>query len=144
MVRLRQVEKNLLGQNAMAGSSGREKQHGIFFADRIGFFDLAKKFCRIGELGLEVITNFPTHFVTTTVNARADCGLEIAGTAAETTVHLADSFLRDPFERAVPAGVKYTYGPAVRVDKDDGQAIRGLNTEQQTRCVSDESVAGEM
>jgi hypothetical protein len=78
-----QIEENLLGQLAVAGGSRRKKQHGIFFAHRIGLFDFTEQLRRIPELRLELGTNFFTHFITAAVNARTDRGLEITSPAAE-------------------------------------------------------------
>ena len=119
-----------MGRLTVAGRSRRKKQHRIFFTHRIGLFDFTEQLRRIPELRLELGTDFFTHFIAAAVNARTDRGLEITSPAPEVPSQLTHALLDDAFHRAPPTRMKYPDRTALRVDKNDGQAIGGLNAEQ--------------
>ena len=127
----------------MAWSARRKEQHRIFFAHGIGLFDLTEKLRGICELRLELGANFFAYLITAAVNAWADRGLQIARPTAEAAVHLAHTFLHNAFHRASPSGMKHTHSVLPGVDENNGQAVGGLNAEQQTRSCGDQAIAGE-
>ena len=142
-VGLHQIEENLLGQLAVAGSASRQKQQRILFADRIRFLDLTEQFAAILELGFELGPHFRPDGVAAAMDAWADGRPEIAGTSAEPALHLAHAFLHDPFHRSPPARMEHSHRPALCVHQNDRQAIRGQNCQQETRGPGDQAVAGE-
>ena len=58
--------------------------------------------------------------------------------------HLAYTLLDDAFDRASPTRMKHTNGTARGINENDGQAIGGLNAEQQTRSRCDQTVADKL
>src|SRR5260221_10640494 len=68
-VRLREIQENLLGQFALAGSSRGQKQQWIFFVNLVGFFGVAEKAAGGGELGLECVPDFRAYLITAAANA---------------------------------------------------------------------------
>ncbi len=89
------------------------------------------------------MANFLADFVTASVDAGADGGLQIARSAAEVAAHFADSFFHDALYRAAPASMEYADGLAFGIGKDDGQAICRLNAKEQTGSGGDEAIAGQ-
>ena len=115
---------------------------GYFSPYGIGLLDLAEQFRCIRELRLELFANFRAHFITAAVNAGTNRGLEISRPAAESAAHLSHALLDDPFDSAPPARVKHAHGAVFGVDENDGQAIGGLNTEQQAWSRCNQAIAG--
>jgi hypothetical protein len=73
----------------------------------------------------------------------ADGRLEIAGTRAETAVHLADAFLHDPLHCSPPARMKHSHRPALCVHQNYWQTIGGENCQQEIRSLRHQAVAGQ-
>ena len=88
-------------------------------------------------------THLRTNRVAAAMNTGTDGRLDIAGPSAKPTMHLAHTFLHDPFYGPTPARVKDSHRPAFCVHQNDGQAIGGQNCEQQTRGLGDQAVARE-
>lgn len=142
-VGLHQIEVNFLRQLAVAGSSSRQKQQRILFANRVRFLDFAKQFAAILELGLELSTHFGTNGVATAMNAGANRSPEIAGTSTEPAPHLAHALFHYTFHRPPPARMEHSDRPALKVCEYDRKAIRGQNGQYQAWGLSDQAIAGE-
>jgi hypothetical protein len=59
-------------------------------------------------------------------------------------MHLAHSLFHNTFDRASPTGMENTHSALFGVDENNGQAVSGLNAEEQTRSIRYESIAGEL
>jgi hypothetical protein len=140
-VRFHQIEENFLGQLTVTGSSSRQKQQRILFADRIRFLDFTKQLAAILELGFELGTNLGTNAVATTMNTGADGRLEIPRASTEAALHFAHAFFHDTFHRPPPARMEDSHRTALCVYKYDRQAVRGQNCEQETWGLCDQTVA---
>src|SRR6266446_3612327 len=140
---LNQVEKNLLGQFAVARSARRQKKQRIFLANWVRFFDFAKQLASIFKLRLELGAHFGANVVAATVNSGADGSPEIAGRGAEPAPHLAHALLHDAFDSSTPARMEYADGTASGVHQDYGQTIGGQNCQQNSWGLSDQAVTGE-
>ena len=57
-------------------------------------------------------------------------------------LHRTDPLFHDALEGAAPSGVECPNSSLLRVNQQDGQAIGGLDREQKSRNIGDESVAG--
>jgi len=128
----------------VARGAGGQEQERIFFADWIGIFYFAKEARPVDELGFELCANFLANLVATALNAWADGGFEVAGAGAEVAEHFSDAFFDDALEGAAPSGVEDADGAMFGVDQDHGEAVGGLNGEQEAGCGGEESVAGWM
>jgi hypothetical protein len=125
----------------MSGRTGRQKQQRILFAHRIRFFDLAKQIVGVSELRLELLAHFGSDIVAASVNSRADGSFDIPGQRAKATEHFPHAFFNDAFDCAAPTCVKHSHGSLLGVDEDDGQAIGGLDSEQNAGHARDEPIA---
>ena len=85
--------------------------------------------------------NLGANFVAAAADGRADCGEEIGGLGFELHLHLADGFYHDAGEGATPAGVNGRDGAIFRVDEENGNAIGGLDSEEEAGTVSGGGVA---
>ena len=94
-----QVEENLVGQFAVTGGAGGEKEERIFFPDGIRVLHLVKQLVRIGKLRVKSCADFFSHLIAAALNARADCRLDIAGPGTEAAKHLANALLDNSLER---------------------------------------------
>src|SRR5271154_5672018 len=128
----------------MTGGACREKQHGILFSNWIGFFNLTKQFRRIRELRFKLLANLFADFITAAMNSGTNRGFEIAGTATESPAHLARSLLDRALDRPPPACVKHSNSAPLGINENDGQAIRGLNSQQQTGSRGDQAIANKV
>ncbi|MFZ0807427.1 MAG: hypothetical protein WAN03_14630, partial [Candidatus Sulfotelmatobacter sp.] len=82
---------------------------------------------RVGELRVELDANVFSHFVTAALDAGAYGGLHILRTRGEVAKHLSYTFFYDAFDGAAPSGVEDAYGVVFGIDKNDGEAVGGLN-----------------
>ena len=139
-VRFYQVEEEFHWQLAVSRSARCQKQQGVLLADRVGFFHLAKKLWRVGELSLKFAAYFFPNLVAATVYAGADGGDQIPRPAPKVPLHLADAFFHDSFHRATPARVEYAHGPPLPVHHDHRETVGGLHRQQQPWDIGDQSV----
>ncbi len=137
-----QVQKDACRQLAVARSAGREEQQRVFFADGIRFLDLAEEISGVGELGLEVVSYFCAHLVAAAMDPRADGSSNVPGPGTEATAHFTDPLLDDSVDCPAPAGMKNAHRAMFGIDKHDRKAVGGLDGEQNSGCVGDQTVAG--
>ena len=95
----------------------------------------------VGELGEELGGDFGTDFVAARADAGADGSEEIAGVGAEVHLHFADGFGSDAGKGAAPASVNGGDGAFFGVDEEDGDAVGGLDGEEEAGAVGDAGVA---
>jgi hypothetical protein len=138
-----QIQKNLDWKFAVSGSARGEEEQRIFFADRVGFLHFVKQAGGVGELRFEFGANVFSDRVAAVVDAGADGGFEVARASAEVAEHFSYTFFDDALDRAAPSGVEDADGVVPGVDEDDGEAVGGLDGEQQAGGGGDESIAGE-
>jgi len=113
----------------MAGRTGAQKKEWVFFVHFVSFLGFAEQFTGIAELRFEDRLQLRPNLITAAANARANRGAQIRRLAPEPAVHLADSFFYDAFCSPAPSRVKNTYSTALGINKDDGEAIGGEDTE---------------
>ncbi len=94
-----------------------------------------------GKLGKELGGNFGADSVAAAADGGADGGEEVGGLSLEVHLHFADGFGDDAGQGAAPAGVDSGDGAFFRVDKENGNAIGGLDGQEQTGAVSDGGVS---
>ena len=124
----------------VAGRALGEKKHGEFAAHGIGIVNLAKEVMRIGKLRFEFGENLFTDGVTAEANAGADGGDQVLRAGAECETHAADAGFDNTFKGAAPAGVEGGDGALLAIGDEDGNAIGGLNGEEQAGVRGDLSV----
>lgn len=89
----------------------------------------------------EFLHNVRADFVAALADARADCGENVGGLRGKFHLHAAESFCGDARERAAPSGVDGGDGVMARVDEQDGNAVGGLNGEEEAGRARGEGVA---
>ncbi len=119
-------------------------RHHVEPLKRIGLFAgarLIEPVGGIGELRAELRDKFRAHFIAAATYGRAKSSEKVGRPGAKVHVELADCFLHDAREGAAPTGVDGRNGAALWIDKKDGNAVSGLNTEEQARSCGNGSVA---
>lgn len=133
-----QVEEDVFGRGLVAWGHHVEPLDGIGF---IAGAEFVEPFGGVGELGVELDGNFGADFVTAAADGRADGGEEAGGFGFEVHLHLSDGFDSDAGEGAAPAGVDGGYGAVFGVDEEDGDAVGGLDTEEEAGAVGGGGIA---
>ncbi len=133
-----QVEEDVLGWRLVAGG------HHVQPLDGIGFVagaEFVKPIGGFGELREELGGDFGADFVAATTDRGSDGGEEVGGVGFELHLHLADGFDDDAGKSAAPAGVNGGDGAFFRIDQEDGDAVGGLDAEEQARAVGDRGIS---
>ncbi len=133
-----EVEEDAFGRGLVARGHHVEPLDGIGLVAGAEFVEIVGS---VGELGEEFGGELDPDFVAAGADAGADGGEDIAGVCAEVHPHSADGFCGDAGEGAAPTGVDGGYGTLLGVDDKDGDAIGGLNGEEEAGAVGDGSVA---
>lgn len=133
-----EVEEDAFGRRLVAWGHHVEPLDGIGFVAGAKFVEVGG---RVGELGEELGGDFGADFVAARADAGADGGEEIARVGGEVHLHLADGFGGDTGQRAAPAGVDSGDGTFFGVDQEDGDAVGGLDGEEEAGAVGDRGVA---
>lgn len=115
----------------MAGRALSEKEHGVFSSHWIGIVDLAEQIARMRELRFEFGENFFTNGVTAEANARTDGGDQVLRAGAEGETHGPDAGFDDTLDCSAPAGMKGGDGALLAIGNQHGNAVGGLNGEEQ-------------
>ena len=119
-------------------------RHHVEPLDGIGLVagaEFVKPFRSFGELGEELSGDFRADFVAATANGGADSGEEVGGLGFEVHLHLADGFDDDASESAAPTSVNGGDGALFGVNEEDGNAVGGLDGEEQAGAVGGGGVA---
>jgi len=133
-----QVEEDVFGRGLVAWG------HHVEPLDRVGFVagaEFVEPIGGVGELGVELSGDFGADFVTAAADRGADGGEQVRGFGFEVHLHLADGFDGDASERAPPAGVNGGYGAVFGVDEEYGNAVGGLDAEEEAGAVGGGGVA---
>jgi len=133
-----EVEKDVFRRGLVAGG------HHVQPLDGIGFVagaKLVEPFGGFEELGEELGGDFGADFVAATSDGGADGGEKVGGLGVEVHLHLADGFDNDTGEGAAPSGVNGGDSALFGVDEENGDAIGGLDGEEQAGAVGDGGVA---
>ena len=133
-----QVEEDVSGRGLVAWGHHVEPLDGIGLVARAEFVE---PFGGIGELGVELDGDFGADFVAAAADGGTDGGEEVGGFGFEVHLHLADGFDSDTGERAAPASVDGGYGAVFGVDEEDGDAVGGLDAEEEAGAVGGGGVA---
>ncbi len=133
-----QVEEDVFGRGLVAGGHHVEPLDGIGF---VAGTEFVEPFGGVGELGVELDGDFGADFVTAAADGRADGGEEVGGPGFEVHLHLADGFDGDAGEGTAPAGVDGGYGTVSGVDEEYGDAVGGLDAEEEAGTVGGRGVA---
>ena len=133
-----EVEQDVFGWGLVA------RRHPVQPLDRIGLIagaELIEPFGSIGKLGLKLDGNLRADFVTAAADGGADGSEKICGLGAELHLHLTDGFDDDAGESATPPGMDGGDGAFLGIDEEDGDAIGGLNGEEQAGAIGDRGVS---
>jgi hypothetical protein len=133
-----QVEEDVFGRGLVAWRHPIEPLDGIGFVARAEF---VKPVGGAGELGVELSGKFGADLVTAATDGGADGGEEASGPGAKVHLHFPDGFDDDAGEGAAPSGVDGSYGATLGVDEENGDAVGGLDAEQQAGTVGGGGVA---
>ena len=133
-----QVEADVFGRGLVAGGHHVQPLDGVGFVAGAEFVEPVGG---VGELGVELGGDFGADFVAAGADGGADGGEEVGGVGGEVHLHLADGFDDDAGEGAAPAGVDGGYGAFFGVDEEDGDAVGGLDGEEEAGAVGDGGVA---
>ena len=132
-----EIEADVFRRRLVAG------RHHVEPLERIGFFagaGLVEIVGGVRELGCELDDEFGADFVTAGADGWADGGEEIGGIRMETGVEFADGFFEDAGESAAPTGVDGGDGAFLGVNEEDGDAVGGLDGEEQAGRFCERSV----
>lgn len=111
------------------------RRHPVEPLERIGLIagaEFVKPILGLGKLGKKLGGNFRAYFVAAWADGRADCGDHVGRFGAVFELHAAERFHRDAAQGAAPAGVNRGNHAIPGVDQEDGDAIGGLDGEEQT------------
>ena len=113
-------------------------RHHVEPLDGIGLVagaEFVEPFGGFGKLGEELGGDFRADFVTATANGRADGGEEVGGLGLEVHLHLADGLDDDAGQSAAPTGVNGSDGALFGVNEEDGDAVGGLDGQEEAGAV---------
>lgn len=133
-----EIEEDVFGRGLVAGG------HHVQPLDGIGFIagsELVEPFGGFGKLGMEFGGDFGADFIAAAADGWADGGEEVGGVGFELHLHLADGFNDDALECAAPAGMNGGNGAFFRVDQENGNAVSGLDAQEEAGAVGGGGVA---
>ena len=133
-----EIEEDVFGRRLVAGGHHVQPFDGIRFVAGAEFVEPVGG---VGELGVELDGDFGADFVTAAADGGTDGGEEVGGSGFELHLHLADGFYGDAGEGAAPPGVNGGDSPFSGVDEEQGNAVRGLDAEEQAGSVGGGGVA---
>lgn len=133
-----QVEEDVFGRGLVAWRHHVEPLNGIGL---VAGAEFVEPIGGIGELGVELSGDFGADFVAAAADGRADGGEEVGGPGFEVHLHLANGFDGDAGEGAAPSGVDGGYGSVFGVDEEDGDAVGGLDAEEEAVAVGRGGIA---
>jgi hypothetical protein len=127
-----QVEKDVFGRGLVAWGQHVEPLDGIGF---VAGAEFVEPIGGVSELGVELDGDFGADFIAAAADGRTDSGEEVGGFGFEVHLHLADGFDSDAGEGAAPSGVDGGYAAVLGVDEEDGDAVGGLDAEEEAGTV---------
>jgi hypothetical protein len=90
---------------------------------------------------VELDGDFGADFVTAAADRGADGGEQVGGFGFEVHLHLADGFDGEASEGAAPSGVDGGYGAVFGVDEEYGDAVGGLDAEEEAGTIGGRGVS---
>jgi len=133
-----EIEEDVFGGWLMAGGHHVEPLDGVGF---VAGAEFVEPLGRLGELGEELAGDFRADFVAAAADGRADRGEEVGRLRFEVHLHLADSLDHNARQGAAPAGVNGGDGTLFGVDEENGDAIGGLDAQEEARAVRGGGIA---
>ena len=133
-----QVEEDVFGRGLVSWGHHVEPLDGIGF---VAGAEFVEPFGGVGELGVELDGDFGADFVTAAADRGADGGEKVGGLGFEVHLHLADGLDGDACEGAAPSGVDGGYGAVFGVDEENGDAVGGLDAEEEAGAVGGGRIA---
>ena len=133
-----EIEEDVFGGWLMAGGHHVEPLDGVGF---VAGAEFVEPLGRLGELGEELAGDFRADFVAAAADGRADRGKEVGRLRFEVHLHLADSLDHNARQGAAPAGVNSGDGTLFGVDEENGDAIGGLDAQEEARAVRGGGIA---
>ena len=125
----------------VTGGALGEEEHGVLVAHLVSRVDLVEEFATVGELGFEFREDFLADGVAAGADAGADGGNEILRAGTELEPHAADTGLDDALDGAAPSGVEGGDYAEPAVGNQDGNAVGGLDSDEESGLGGDLSVA---
>jgi hypothetical protein len=133
-----EIEMDVFGGWLVPGGTHVEPLEGIGLFTAACFVEIVG---RVSELRGEFDDEVGGNFVAAGTDGRADGGEEMRGLAAELELHAADSFLGNAREGAAPSGVNRGDRALFGIDKENGNAVGGLDAEEQAGAIGGGGVA---
>lgn len=133
-----EIEMDVFRGRLVAGGLHVEPLERVGLFAGAGFVEIIRG---IGELRGEFDDKISGDFVAAGTDGRANGGEKIRGLAAEFELHAADGFLRDAGEGASPSGVDGRDGALFSINEEDGDAVGGLDGEEDTGTIRGGGVA---
>ena len=133
-----EIEVDVFGRRLVAGRLHVEPLERVGFFAGAGFIEIIGG---IGKLRSEFGDKLGGDFVTARADGRTNGGEKIRGLAAEFELHAADGFLRDAGKSATPSGMDGGDSAFFGIDQKNGNAIGGLNGEEDAGTIGGGGVA---
>jgi hypothetical protein len=132
-----QIEQDILRGRLVAGG------HPVEPLERVGLVagsEFVKPVGSVWELGFELDGDFRADLVAAAADGRAEGGEQVRGLRAEIHLHPANGFYHDATECAPPSGMDGRDGALFGIDEKNGDAVGGLNAEEQAGAIGGGSV----
>jgi hypothetical protein len=133
-----EIEEDVFGRGLVAGGHPVEPLDGIGF---VASAEFVEPFGGFGELREELGGDFGADFVAAAADGWADGGEEVGGLGFVLHMHFADGLYDDALQSTAPTRVNSRDSALFRIDEEEGDAVSGLNTEEQAAAVGNGSIA---
>jgi len=133
-----EVEEDALGRGLVAGRHHVQPLNGIGLVAGAKFVE---PFGGFGKLGKKLGGDFGADFIAAPADGGANGGEQIGRLGFELHLQLADSLDDDALERAAPASVNGGDGALVGIDEENGNAIGGLDAQEEAGAAGDGGIA---
>jgi hypothetical protein len=140
LISFNQIEVDFRAKLAVSRRSLIQEQQRVPYVNRVGIEDLFEEFVSVAELRLELRPHLGTNLIAALPDRWADNGAQIAWRTSELPPHFANALLDNASDGSPPARVKCAHGAVLHVGYQHGNAICGLDDEQQTACIGNHSV----
>jgi len=138
-----EIEMDLGADVGVAGGAGGEEKERVLFFDGVGVVDLGEEGVGVGELAFELEPDLFAYGEAAVANGWTDGGYEVFGAGAVFELHGSDAALDDAGQGAAPAGVEGGDGAGFGVSDEDGDAVCGLDAQENAVLVGHECVAAQ-
>jgi len=127
-----QVQQDVAGWRLMAWGLHVQPLQGIWLVTSA---QLVEPFRCTRKLRLELDGHFGADFIATAADRRTKCCENVRGAAAELHGHFSDSLHDNAPQCAAPSGVDGGHSTSPRIDQENWNTIRSLNSKEQARAV---------